>query len=215
MNPYKVLGVDPSATIDQIEISYRQLLRAHHPDVHHAGSPADLAAAEQRTRELNEAMALIRAGWRPRPEGPTTWPRWRTDEAVWRARAERWEAAFRGGADTDWFGHPYHDGRVPRQVHCPLCRRDFDDAARFHRHLTSDHHLREDTFVAAPKVHAERMHWLVWVPAPPLTFGALFFVYLTVVVHALSWPWTAPAIWFGVIVTTLALLKSMLGRHSS
>lgn len=48
-------------------MTYRRLLRAHHPDLHAAGSSADLAAAEERTRELTAAMDAIRSdrafGW--------------------------------------------------------------------------------------------------------------------------------------------------------
>jgi len=67
VNPYAVLGVDPRAPDREIEATYRRLLRAHHPDLHSAGSPAELAAAEERTRELTVAMEAIRAdrafGW--------------------------------------------------------------------------------------------------------------------------------------------------------
>ena len=65
MDPYLVLGVGPGATAAEIEDSYRRLLRAHHPDLHQGKSPATLAEAGTRTRELNEAMAVIRAGWQP------------------------------------------------------------------------------------------------------------------------------------------------------
>src|SRR4051812_44386170 len=67
MNPYLVLGVAPTASMDEIESAYRRQLRAHHPDLHQGGSPDELATAEATTRSLNEAMALVRAGWRPLP----------------------------------------------------------------------------------------------------------------------------------------------------
>ena len=76
MDPYLVLGVGPGATAAEIEDSYRRLLRAHHPDLHQGKSPATLAEAGTRTRELNEAMAVIRAGWQPIVD------------------------------EVDWFGHP-------------------------------------------------------------------------------------------------------------
>ncbi len=184
MNPYEVLGVDRSSTIDEIETSYRRLLRAHHPDLHHAGSPDDLAGAEQRTRELNEAMALIRAGWHPsRAGGPASWPRGAAAASTRRSRS-RWEDALHLRDDTDWYRNPWHDGRTSSLVQCPLCLQVFGDRARFRLHLGRDHHLTEDTFVAAPAAPAERLHWLAWVPAPALTFSALLFVYLTIVVHA-------------------------------
>src|SRR4029079_4937961 len=67
MNPYQVLGVAPTANMGEIEAAYRQQVRAHHPDLHQGESAALLAEAEARTRTLNEAMALVRAGWRPLP----------------------------------------------------------------------------------------------------------------------------------------------------
>src|SRR3954471_1381258 len=67
MNPYQVLGVAPTASMDEIEAAYRHQLRAHHPDLHQGESPAELPAAEDTTRSLNQAMALVRAGWRPLP----------------------------------------------------------------------------------------------------------------------------------------------------
>jgi hypothetical protein len=67
VNPYVVLGVDPRAPDREIEATYRRLLRAHHPDLHAAGTEAELEAAEARTRELTVAMDAIRVdrafGW--------------------------------------------------------------------------------------------------------------------------------------------------------
>ncbi len=82
MDPYLVLGVGRGATAAEIEDSYRRVLWAHHPDLHQGESPAALAEAGTRTGELNEAMAVIRAGWQPIVD------------------------------EVDWFGHPMGSRRA-------------------------------------------------------------------------------------------------------
>ena len=51
---YKVLGVDKTATAEQIKKAYRKLARAHHPDVN-----PDNPQAEQRFKEANEAHEVL------------------------------------------------------------------------------------------------------------------------------------------------------------
>ena len=51
---YKVLGVDKTATPEQIKKAYRKLARQHHPDV----NPND-KGAEQKFKELNEANEVL------------------------------------------------------------------------------------------------------------------------------------------------------------
>jgi curved DNA-binding protein len=51
---YKILGVDKSATAEQIKKAYRKLARQHHPDV----NPND-ATAEQKFKEVNEANEVL------------------------------------------------------------------------------------------------------------------------------------------------------------
>src|SRR5690349_13182471 len=69
-DPYEVLGVGPTATLDDAEDAYHLLLRRHHPDLYQTGSPAGVRAAEQRTRQLNDAISLFRSGQaRPAPTG--------------------------------------------------------------------------------------------------------------------------------------------------
>ncbi|MGI6368268.1 MAG: DnaJ C-terminal domain-containing protein [Anaerolineae bacterium] len=52
---YQILGVDKSATSDEIKKAYRRLARKHHPDV----NPND-AQAEARFKEINEAYEVLR-----------------------------------------------------------------------------------------------------------------------------------------------------------
>ncbi|XOQ44398.1 MAG: DnaJ domain-containing protein [Clostridium sp.] len=63
-DPYKVLGVSPNATDDEIKAAYRELAKKYHPD-HYAGSPlADLAS--EKMKEINEAYDQIVAERRQR-----------------------------------------------------------------------------------------------------------------------------------------------------
>ena len=55
-----MLGVERTWTLDEIEVRYRALVREHHPDLHRQGGEEAVAAAEARTRELNEAMRQLR-----------------------------------------------------------------------------------------------------------------------------------------------------------
>ena len=56
-NPYTVLGVDRTATDDEIKKAYRELAKKYHPD-NYADSPlADLA--EEKMKEINEAYDSI------------------------------------------------------------------------------------------------------------------------------------------------------------
>ncbi len=56
-DPYKVLGVNPNASDEEIKSAYRQLVKKYHPD-NYADSPlADLA--NEKMQEVNEAYDMI------------------------------------------------------------------------------------------------------------------------------------------------------------
>lgn len=56
-DPYKVLGISPTATDDEVKSAYRELARKYHPD-NYVNSPlSDLA--EEKMKEINEAYDQI------------------------------------------------------------------------------------------------------------------------------------------------------------
>lgn len=57
MDPYKVLGVSPDTSDDDVKRAYRELARKYHPDNYVNNPLADLA--EARMKEINEAYDQI------------------------------------------------------------------------------------------------------------------------------------------------------------
>ena len=58
-DPYKVLGVSPNATDDQVKSAYRELARKYHPDNYVNNPLADLA--QEKMKEINEAYEQIQS----------------------------------------------------------------------------------------------------------------------------------------------------------
>lgn len=64
-DPYQVLGIQPSATDEEVKAAYRELAKKYHPD-NYANNPLS-ELAQQKMQEINEAYdAIIKA----RKEGP-------------------------------------------------------------------------------------------------------------------------------------------------
>ena len=58
-DPYKVLGVSPNATDEQVKSAYRELARKYHPDNYVNNPLADLA--QEKMKEINEAYEQIQS----------------------------------------------------------------------------------------------------------------------------------------------------------
>jgi len=56
-DPYKILGVSPGATDDEVKKAYRDLVRKYHPDNYHDNPLSDLA--QEKMKEVNEAYDTI------------------------------------------------------------------------------------------------------------------------------------------------------------
>ena len=56
-DPYKVLGVSPNASDEDVKKAYRNLARKYHPDNYHDNPLADLA--QEKMKEVNEAYDAI------------------------------------------------------------------------------------------------------------------------------------------------------------
>ncbi len=66
-DPYKVLGVSPTATDEEVKTAYRELAKKYHPD-NYANSPlADLAS--EKMKEVNEAYDQVMQERRRRASG--------------------------------------------------------------------------------------------------------------------------------------------------
>ncbi|MFZ6005472.1 MAG: J domain-containing protein [Actinomycetota bacterium] len=59
-DPYSVLGVESSATWEEIVDAHRRQARRHHPDQLFGHSAAEIARAEERIRDINVAYQELR-----------------------------------------------------------------------------------------------------------------------------------------------------------
>jgi hypothetical protein len=147
MTPFETLGIPPTASVEEAEAAYRQLLYECHPDRHAQAGPGQVAWAEARTRQLNAAISDIRAGRRVLVGvGDTTFSGGR---------------GFQPGAGGDWFGNPV---RTPARIRCLFCGLPVDDSRTYRAHVLLDHALASRA--ARARTVAGVPAWLAWVPAP-------------------------------------------------
>jgi hypothetical protein len=106
MSPHEILGIPPTASLDEAEAAYRALLRECHPDLHAHAGPEAVAWAERRTRALNAAIEAIRA------QGGVFVPPYED--------AFAYAHGFASGPATDWFGNPTVDDSRSYRVHLLL-----------------------------------------------------------------------------------------------
>ena len=60
MDPYKVLGVSPSATDDEIKTAYRNLVKKYHPD-RYANAPKEVQdQVSEKVKQINAAYDEIK-----------------------------------------------------------------------------------------------------------------------------------------------------------
>jgi hypothetical protein len=147
MTPFEVLGIPVTASVEDAEAAYRQLLYECHPDRHAQAGPGQVAWAEARTRQLNAAITEIRA-------------RGRVFVGVGAAPFTRIRG-FNADAGNHWFGQP---SRTQTRLRCALCGLMIDDSRAYRAHVLLDHALASRA--ARARNAAGVPTWLAWVPAP-------------------------------------------------
>ena len=164
MDPYELLGVASTASVDEAEAAYHRQLRRYHPDLHHGGTAEERADAESRTRALNEAIEQIRSGYASVTVGGAAGEQWaaheghagphtsrddgRTDDQ--QARWEQWHQWGQdpGGAPSwrsaNWDERPgeTYFGQPHLTTPCPLCGLWFARRDELTVHVKVAHKLR-------------------------------------------------------------------------
>jgi len=157
VDPYRVLGVEASWTLDEIEARYRELVLQYHPDLHRQEGPEAVATAEHRTVLLNDAMARVRkehpahryasaAGSPGRENGNTSGGAGSTTTSGHPGFSDPDTSSWTTGPDGEDFGIKYQwppppeeEFKPKRQQPCPFCGEVFDELPIFEAHLNGEH----------------------------------------------------------------------------
>ncbi|WP_031387793.1 J domain-containing protein [Desulfonatronum thiodismutans] len=105
---YKILGVSPSATLEDVKKAFRKLAFAYHPDLH-----PDMPDASRRFQELNEAYITVSRHLETQSEAagqPPPGPKSRRPQADGKRPKDAQETpggaspgASTGASESDWF----------------------------------------------------------------------------------------------------------------
>lgn len=91
LDPYRILGVSPQATDEEIKKAYRALAKKYHPDVNNGS-----AEAEARMKEVNEAYSTV---MKMRREGTSS--QYGGGNAGYRGYDAGYNAGYQGGYNAD------------------------------------------------------------------------------------------------------------------
>lgn len=210
-DPYRLLGVTPQSSPDEVEARYRLLLREYHPDLHLAEGPDAVARYEDLTRQLNDAMARVRDDWKRGKVGGGTasgepragrasahdggaGPWWSVPRDDATGEPPPWWEQPADRPERDWFGNPVHH-EPDEPVPCPYCGAGFTRLTAFEAHLADAHKVVRHTD-RPPGADVTRRFFtaLRWVPA-----------WLVAIPTVLAF-FTLPLVFFFVLATILALV---------
>lgn len=103
---YKVLGLDKSATPDDIKKAYRKLARKYHPDLN-----PDNEEAKKKFQQINEAHEVL-SDEEKRKKYDLYGENWKHADQFEEARRQQQQqgGGFGGGASGSWTDYTYSDG---------------------------------------------------------------------------------------------------------
>jgi curved DNA-binding protein len=157
---YRVLGVTPEATDDEIKKAFRALARKHHPDV-----ARDKKSAEEKFKEINEANEVLSnpesrrkfdqlgADWKTAAETPPPPGRGGGRPAGSGARGGEEEFRFDGTGFSDFFEQFFggRAGGMPGGA-SPFDSQDFADAPGRAPAARRGHDIRGDILITLEEV---------------------------------------------------------------
>lgn len=111
-DPFEVLGLPRTASVDQIRSAYRRLAQLYHPDRNGAGTPAVRERAEQKMKELNVAYDALVTG-RYAVNRPGAGAVYRRTEEGWVKVRDAWSGFANAVQDEMWTRAQHYSAQVP------------------------------------------------------------------------------------------------------